>query len=257
MFLEVIDKLVTQLHTVDIQFLANKCRTLMASDVHNIKLFTDSFIKKLFKSSHLDLLKIYLLPFITWLDNTILTELVAVYEKVDVLELFFNFTHIIDDTEPITSYPIATFSQLIIPLDDSEYTIVAVEMFQNCSGLVLKDIKDVKELLTLHWQLTAHALQLIAVDYHYNYMYWMILKQARHLVEKKLNQGQYDLWIRGILQIHLLPNEYLSADDLFNQQVINDPFNVCHLSLKDPIKVCGLIKVCVVNLQNELMYLPL
>ena len=71
MFFEVIDKLVTQLHTVDIEFLADKCRTLMASDVHNIKLFTDSFIKKLFKCSHPNLLKIYLLPFITWLDNSL------------------------------------------------------------------------------------------------------------------------------------------------------------------------------------------
>ena len=71
-FLEVIDQLVTQLHTVDIEFLADKCRTLMASDVHNIKLFTNSFINKLFKCSHSNLLKIYLLPFITWFDNTIL-----------------------------------------------------------------------------------------------------------------------------------------------------------------------------------------
>ena len=58
MFLEVIDKLAAQLHTVDIEFLAEKCDTLMASDVHSIKLFTDSFIKKLFKCSNSNLLKI-------------------------------------------------------------------------------------------------------------------------------------------------------------------------------------------------------
>ena len=215
---------------MDIEYLADKCRTLMASDDYNIKLFTDSFIKKLFKCSHSSLLKVYLLPFITWLDNTILIELIAAYEKVDSLELFYELIHIIDDTEPITSFHLPTFSQLIIPLDDSEYTIVAVKTVQNCSGLVLKDVKDVKLLLTSQWQLTAHTLYLVSIDYHYNCMYWMIPKQVQPLVENKLNQRQHDLWVKGILQIYLLPNEYFSVDDR-HRQVINDPFNVyCHSS---------------------------
>ena len=228
-----IDKLAAQLHTADIEFLADKCRTLMASDAHNIKLFTDKFIKKLFKCSHPSSLKIYLLSFITWLDNAILIELAAVYEKVDVMKLFCKIN---DDTEPITSYPIPTFSQLIIPLDDSEYTIVAVKMFQNCNELLLKDVKIVKELLASHWELTTYALHLAAIDYHCNYMYWMIPKQVQFLVEKRLNQGRYDLFLKGIFQIALLPYDFYSADG-DNQQIINDPFSVYHLPLKDSIKV--------------------
>ena len=231
-----IDKLAAQLHSVDIEFLADKCHTLMASDVHNIKLFTDKFIKKLFKCSHPSSLKVYLLPFITWLDNTILNKLAAVYEKVDVMELFCKFVQIGNDTEPITSYPIPTFSQLIIPLDDSEYTIVAVKMFQNCNELLLKDIKNVKELLTSHWELTAYALHLAAIDYHCNYIYWMIPKQVQFLVEKRLNQERHDLFLKGIFQIALLPDDFYSAAN-DNQQVINDPFSVYRLPLKDSIKV--------------------
>ena len=233
-----IDKLAAQLQTVDIVLLAYKCRTLMASDVHNIKLFTYNFVKKLFMCSHLSLLKIYLSPFITWLDKSILIELVTAYEKFSGLELFCKFIHIINDTEPITSYPIPTFSQLIIPLDDSEYTIVAVKMFQNCSELVLKDVKDVKELLASHWELTAHALHLIAIDYYYNCMHWMIPKHVQHLVENRLNQGHHELRNKGVLQIVLLSRNVFSADDGFDQQVINDPFSVYHLSLKKSIKVC-------------------
>ena len=246
MFLKVIDKMSAQLHTVDIEFLADKCHTLMASDVHNIRLFTADFIKKLFNSSHSSLLKVYLLPFITWLDNTIFIELGMSYEKVDGFDLFCKFTHIIDDNEPITSYPIPTFSQLIIPLDDSEYTIVAVKTFQNCSGLILEDVKDVKESLKSYWELTAHALQLVAIDYHCNFMYWMIPKQVQRYVEKGLNQRQCDLWGKGISQIILLPNKYFSANNCFNQQFSSDPFSVYNLSLRDLTKVC-------VNLRNELM----
>ena len=235
-----IDKLVAQLQTVDIEFLADKCRTLMASDVHNIKLFTYNFVKKLFMCSHPSLLKIYLLPFITWLDKSILIELVTAYEKFSVLELFCKFIHIIDDNEPITSYPIPTFSQLIIPLDDSDYTIVVIKMFQECNGLILKDVKDVKELLTSHWKLTTHALHLVAIDYHYNCMYWMIPKQVQHLVENRLNQGHYELWNKRIMQIVLLSKKFLSANDgSFDQQVIDNPFNVYRLSLKKSLKVCG------------------
>ena len=225
-----------QLHTVDLEFLADKCRTMMASDVHKIKLFSNHFIKKLLRCSHSSFLKSYLLPFITWLDNTILIELATAYEN---LELVCKFIRIIDDTEPITSYPIPTFSQLIIPLDDSEYTIVAVKTFQNCSGLILKDLKDVKELMKSHWKLTAHALQLVAIDYHCNYMYWMIPKQVQDLVKDELNQGKCDLWIKGIVQIILFPNEYFSASDCFKKHVCNDSFIVYDVPLKDLIKVCG------------------
>ena len=221
-----IDKLVKQLHTVDLEFLADKCRTLMASDVHNIKLFTDSFIKKLFRCSHLSLLKIYLLPFITWLDNSVLIELAAAYEEYDTLEPLNCLT---DVTEHITSYPIATFSQLIIPLDDSEYTIVAVKTSQNCSGLILKDVKDVKDLLTSHWELTVHALHLVAIDYHCNSMYWMIPKQVKSLIESK---EHHELWYGRISEVVMLPSNFFSVTDDFDQP---SPFN---LLLKDSAKVC-------------------
>ena len=130
------------MHTVDIEILVGKFRTLMASDIHSIKLFTDSFIKKLFNCLHSNqeyscsnLFRIYLLPFNTWLDNAILGELLpTAYEKV----MLSKFNYILDDNAPITSYPIPTFSQLIIPLDDSEYTIIATETVRNSSELTLK-----------------------------------------------------------------------------------------------------------------------
>ena len=225
-----IDKLIIQLHTVDIEILADKCRTLMASDDYNIKLFTDGFIKKLFKCSHFMLLKVYLLPFITWLDNTILIELATACEKVDSLELLRKFIHVIDDTKPITSYPLPTFSQLIIPLDDSEYTIMAVKTIQNCSGLVLKDVKDLKLLLTSQWKITGHTLLLVAIDYHYNFVYWMIPKQVQPLLEEKLNHGLYNPRGEDVLQVFLLPNENSSVD-YSHQKVVNNPF------IKNPFKV--------------------
>ena len=227
-----------QLHAVDIEFLAEKCCALMASDIHNVKLFTDSFIRKLFECSHSsNLLKIYLLPFNTWLDHTILRELLMAYREIVTLELFCKFNCIIDYTQPITSYPIPTFSQLIIPLDDSEYTFIATGTVQNCDKLVLKDVTDVKEFLRSQWEITNHAIQLVAIDYSYNFIYWMIPKQVQPLIENKLSQGQHNLWHRGIFMAVLLPNNLFSAD----QPVFNNPFNVSNLLLKDSMEVCALL----------------
>ena len=209
---------------------------------HNIKLFTNNFIKKLFKCSHSTLLKIYLLPFNTWFDNTILKEIIKDYKEIAVLEPLCKLIHIIDDTEPITSCPIPTFSQLIIPLDDSEYTIVAIKMFQNCSKLFLKDVRDVQEFLKSHCELTSHAIQLAAIDYHYNFIYWIIPKQVKSLVENKLSQGQLKLIHRGISMTMLLPKNYYSAGNDFDQQVISDPFNVTKLLMQDSMKVCTKFK---------------
>ena len=243
-FFELVDKLAAQLHTVDIEFLADKCRTLMASEVHNIKLFTDSFVKKLFKCSLPSLLKIHLLPFVSWLDQSVLTELATAYGKANILELLCRYTHIIDHTEPITSYPIPTLSQLMVPLNDSEYTIVAMETLQNCTEFILRDVINLKEFLTDHWELTAHALHLAAIDYHYNCMYWMIPKQVKSLVEDKLSQGQYELQHKGIYMTVILPNNFFSFINNFDQQVINNPFNV---SLKDSMEVRVAVLVTQVN----------
>jgi len=148
-------------------------------------------MKKLFNCSNFNLLKFYLLPFNTWLDNTILIELAKSYENIDLLKQFCKFISVIDESEPITSYPVPTYSQLIVPLDDSEYTIIAIKTFQNCSKLVLKDIKDVQEILISNWELTAHAINLAAIDYSHNFIYWMIPKQVQQLVLDKLSNGLY------------------------------------------------------------------
>ena len=193
----------------------------------------------MYKCPHSGLIKMYLLPFITWFDYTVLIELVAACEKINILEQLYEFKDCIaNDTQPITSYPIPKFSQLIIPLDDSEYTIVAVKIFQNCSEFVLQNVKNIKEFLRSHWELTAHAIQLVAIDYQDNFIYWMIPKQVQSLVENKLSKGKNYQWCGGILHAVLLPNDFFYIKNDFDQQIMNNPFNIPKLLLKDSLKVC-------------------
>jgi len=91
--------------------------------------------------------------------------------------------------------------------------------------------------LQSHWELTDHAIQLVAVDYFTNFIYWMIPKQVQSLVKNKLSEGQHELWHGGIVMAIILPNDYFSADN--DQQMLNNPFNLSNHLLQDSIKVCA------------------
>ena len=82
-------------------------------------LFTEQRLKKI---NSLYLFKIYLLPLITWLDHSILKELVVASGSEDAQQLLNLFDSKIKSycSQPISSFPILSPSQLMIPLDDSE-----------------------------------------------------------------------------------------------------------------------------------------
>ena len=77
MFLDLIDKLIVHLFTGDVIMLVNNLDKLMASDA----LFDVGLIKKMRNRPYPFTFKIYLLPFISWFDHSILRELVK-FSKV-------------------------------------------------------------------------------------------------------------------------------------------------------------------------------
>ena len=93
--------------------------------------FTEQWLKRIGKCRSLNLFKIYLLPFITWLDHSILEELVAASDSEDAQQLLNLFNSKINSycNQPITSFPILPPNQLMIPLDDSGYSLLAMKVF--------------------------------------------------------------------------------------------------------------------------------
>ena len=174
-FFELVDKIIMLLSATDkISFdFVNKCRSLMASDTHNIPLFTDQFLSKLINCKSVFLLKILLLPFMSWFDHSILKELTS--DNDSVAALLTQFDSLIDTDKPITAYPIPTVSQLMIPLDDN-LTIVATKSLYNLESITLKDIVNIKATLIEKWEVTEHAIQLIAICTKLKYLYWIVPK---------------------------------------------------------------------------------
>ena len=107
--------------------------------------FTERLLKKITDCKSLYLFKMHLLPFITWLDHFILQELVVASGSEDALQLLNLFDSKIKSycSQPITSFPMLSPSQLMIPLDDSEYTLLAMHFSppQDDSKRIIKNYK--------------------------------------------------------------------------------------------------------------------
>ena len=225
-FYNLIDNLIHQLLVSEIppySRLSDILSVLMASD--SDRLFTDQFLKRITNCESLCQFKSYLLPYMTWLDHSILCELVKASDNAYARKLLDHFDSMIDDTQPITFYPIPAPGQLIIPLYDSKYTLIAVKYY-DCTNnvLSLKQVKYVKSLIEHTWKITSHAIQLVAVCKITGFLYWMIPECIAALIEKDLNEVRYELWQHGCIIISLLPkNFYYQESDCSNE--IASPFN--------------------------------
>ena len=217
--------------TADVAVLANKCGTLMASNIHQIPLFTRGFMDKLMKCTSPFIFKIYLLPYMSWFDCSILIQLVNLSNKKAALKMVNQFINSLDYSKPITSYPIPGFSQLIIPLENNQYTVLATKhTTRSIRELTLPDLKKIKQSLVNRLEITHHAVQLAAVSDKSCCFYWLIPNQIRSLVEIKLNEVQLELWKEGIILTALFPVSLcLDENDLH--------WNIFNMNLEDPTEV--------------------
>ena len=214
-FLNLIDKVILLMSASDVIMLANKCAKLMASDTENIPLFSTNFIKKLRNNPYPFIFKMYLFPFITWFDHSILQVLVKSSRSKEALQLLNQFDSCIDYDQHITPYTIPEYSQLIIPSkgNDSEFTLIVTKHFKNHNEITLQDLLDMKKALMLNWELTIHAIHLVAMHSELNCFYWMIPRKIQPIVKVKLSEDQQMLLDRGIIMVALLPDNYLSDED--------------------------------------------
>lgn len=181
---------------------------IMAS--YNVKLFTEAFLTKLKSCNSFTLLKSMVLPFITWLDHSILREMVTASKCLKAMQMLKEFEALIDYNQPITSYPIPAPSQLIIPLCDSDYTLVATHCNCNLEEEKLRKVIDVKNFLINMWEVTEHAIQLIAIHKVHRILYWMIPQHVVKIVESK---PLYELWQSEIVMISVFPKNIFVEDD--------------------------------------------
>ena len=182
------------------------------SDVN--PLFTKQWLKTV---KSLYLFKMYLLLFITWFDHSILKELVVASCSEDAQQLLNLFDSKIDSysNQPIKSFPIPFPNQQMIPLDNSEYTLLAMKFLPSSQSdttegvITLKDVIDIKQKMECKWKMSSHDIQLVAVHSKLEYLYWMILKHLVEVIEGNLIHS----WKSRIIMLTVLPANFHNLED--------------------------------------------
>ena len=217
------------------------------------KLYFDYFdlrkygnINPLFTKQHLTkvkslyLFKVRLLPFVTWLDYYILQLLVTCSGNKDALQLLELFDSKIKSyyNQPIASFPILSPTQLMIPLHDSEYTLLAMK-FRPPSRVsatqgttVLKDVIDIKVTMKRKWKMSSHDIQLVAMHKELELFYWMIPKCLLKVIEDNLVPDRKS----GIIMLAVLPANFYSLEDI-DFKTPEGPFSLLNYLSQDNTKV--------------------
>ena len=218
-----------------------------------------SFIKRwltninVCKSLHL--LKIYLLPFITWFDHSVLKELVTKcgsnYAQ-QLLDLFDSKLRLFCD-QPIASFPIPPPSQLIIPLANSDFTLLAMNFHPHSqsttkTGMILQDVQNIKVMLKEKLNISNHHVQLVAVHKTLKLLYWMIPKCLVGVVASNLVLN----WESEIIMLTVLPANFCLVED--NSKILNGPFSQLNVLWQDDTEVdnppCYILAICIYVIVN-------
>ena len=127
----------------------DKCTSLMANYNYNIPLFSDEVLKDFSEYHNVPDMLRYLMCYCTWCDLSIVLKILEIYDYPDGVRLLQMFRHVIDYTKPITEYPISNPDSLMIPSENSPYTVMVTKYEPvNCS-LSLKHIGMIKSLITV------------------------------------------------------------------------------------------------------------
>ena len=180
--------------------LIERCKQLMASEIHKIKLFSIPYLNKLksFKTSSV-ILKMLSIQW-TWSNFSILRYL-ADFSRLSVTLLEeFNLRIVL--SYPIVHYP---FPSLVVPFDDNNYTFLTFQCKDNIEDS-LHLVNNMQSILTEKCEITQQALQLLGVQSGPIKLQWMIPLNVVDLINRKINQHLQCFARKGIIAILIYPD---------------------------------------------------
>ena len=212
-YLHLIDelcKLMESCHCAPRVFI-DKCTSLMASDMHNIPLFSDKILKDFGEYHNISIMLRYLMCFFTWCDLSVIQELLKSCGYLDGVKLLENFKHQI--IKPFTEYPVPNPHSLMIPSDTSPYTLMATLYEPKHSSLSLRHIEIIKTLITRSCEITSICCQFLAKNVD-QIFYWLIPKSVVPLIVRKAQEKCTYLHKYGIKSMSIFPaSESFFADN--------------------------------------------
>ena len=187
----------------DPELLIKWCENLMASDTHQIKLFTANFIDKIRQLKASSAILKMLSHYWTWNNYSIL-KVLAQFSKL-ALDLLEEFGTRLNTMLPITEYPIGSLAVSMFPYDTSSYTVLTLECDHKLNHS-LQLVYDMQSLITENCDITQHALQLLAVDSDPTRLHWMIPKSVVTIVNARVMECSQILFSKGVVRVFIYPS---------------------------------------------------
>ena len=211
LFFQLVNSIGELLQFYDVQILIDHCGCLMASNEHNINLFSNDQMQKFDEcSTTLSLLQ-KLSSFFTWSNHSTLRVLVGQFsEAVHIID---DFDSRLDPFQLIACYPIPCLSSDMIPSDTSTYTILAVRCDKELYYCTLQYVYDVQSVMIEKCDITQHCLQLLAVRSDPTILYWTIPKCVVDLINTNVPIHSEYLYSRGVMEVLVYPDLLLTTGD--------------------------------------------
>ena len=209
LYFHLIDQLEELLQSYDYGIMMEQCRSLMASDHNDIKLFTSDQLMS-FSWYNIAILLRKLCLF-AWNNCSILRTLVSYCSKAN--KLLDKFESNLDPLKPVACYPVPCLSSDMIPSDTSTYTILAIRCKVELYEASLQYVYDVESVMIEKCDITQHCLQLLAVRSDPTILYWTIPKCVVDLINTNVPLHSEYLYSRGILEVLVYPDLLLTTGD--------------------------------------------
>ena len=204
-YLHLINGLCKLMESCDSMVFIDKCASLMASDSHNIALFSDKLLKDFRECDNVSVTLRYLMCYFTWYDLSVVQKLLEICNYPDCTKLLEEFKYQIDYTKSITEYPIFNSNSLMIPSDTSFYTLMATQYEPEHSPLSFTHVKEVKSLITKTCEITSISCQFLTKANDLQVFYWLIPKTIVPLMVSKVQHNCDHLQKSGIKELSIYP----------------------------------------------------
>ena len=187
----------------DPNLLIKWCEHLMASDAHEIKLFTVNFMDQMKQLKSSKAILKMLSHYWAWSNYSTLKVLAQFCKlALDMLEEFGTRLNIM---LPITEYPIMSYAVSMFPYDSSSYTVLTLECDHKLNHS-LQLVYDMQSVITENCDITQHSLLLLTVENNPTRLYWMIPKSVVTIVNARVMECSQLLVSKGVMKIFIYPS---------------------------------------------------
>ena len=190
-----------------------QCKSLMASQEHDIALLSNEYLKGLKECNLVPEILQRLSPYFNWSNHSVLHAVVKACDNPEAALILQQFDSHIDLSLPITDYPVPQPVPSMVPNDTSTQTILAMKLDTELNSFSLQQVIELQALIQKNLKITEYCLQLVAVKRSSTILYWMMPKCIGHLISSKFIQD-CSFYDDRIQEICVYPGTFFVSADI-------------------------------------------